>query len=240
MKSTPGELQAVIARYLPYLVEIRKRLLFVFAVFFIGAAVGFMYFEQIIKAVMRFYDLKGLNIVFTSPFQFIDLSISSGMLVGMIIVFPILIYQVLSFLKPALKDKEYRMLLSSIPVSVLLFIIGFAFGSWMMKFVVSVFSQQSTHLQIQNLWDIENFLRKIFITAIFLGIFFQFPVIITSLIRLKAVPYKTIAGLRIPAYLLFVVLTMMMPPTDILSDIIIFFPLALLFELTLLLNVRYK
>ena len=172
MTESSLELQTAIVRYLPYLQEIRKRILFVVAVFLIGAVIGFIYFEPIIKTVLSFYNLKGLNIVFTSPFQFINLAVNSGVIVGIITVFPFFIFQLLSFLKPALREKEYQLLVSSIPVSIALFIMGFSFGSWIMKFVVDVFSHQSTQLQVQNIWDIESFLSNIFLTSLFLGLFF--------------------------------------------------------------------
>ena len=240
MKESSLELQAIITRYMPYLMEIRKRLLFIAALFLIGATVGFIYFEPIIKTVMKFYDLKGLNIVFTSPFQFLNLSIDAAVTIGIIVVFPVILYQLLSFLKPALKEKEYRLVISSVPTSLFLFLVGFGFGSWIMKFVVSVFSQQSSELHIQNLWDIQNFLENIFLTSLLMGILFQFPVILTPLIRLKVIKYSTIVNWRLPIYVILLIFTIMMPPTDILSDCLIFFPLAFLFEITLLLNRRYR
>ncbi len=240
MIESSNEIQALIIRYSPYLQEIRKRILFVLAFFLIGASIGFIYFEPIIKLVMRFYDLDGLNLVFTSPFQFINLATSSAVVVGVMTVFPLLLYQTLSFLKPALKEKEYKLIISSIPLSFLLFIIGFAFGSWIMKFVVVVFSKQSKELQIQNLWDIEHFLTNIFTTSLLLGLFFQFPIILTPLIRLKVVKFSVVEGFRLPVYIGLLVFTIMLPPTDLLSNALIFFPLAFLFEMTLLFNRAYS
>ncbi|MBI5126875.1 twin-arginine translocase subunit TatC [Candidatus Roizmanbacteria bacterium] len=240
MKKDTLPLQAAITQYMPYLIEIRKRLLFIVAFFLIGASVGFIFFEPIIKAVMKFYNLKGLNIVFTSPFQFINISINSAITIGIMTAFPLIIYQLISFLKPALREQEYKLLLSSIPASLFLFIAGFGFGSWMMKFVVSIFSRQSSSLNVQNLWDIENFLQNIFMTSLFMGILFQFPVIMTPLIRLKVIKYQTLVDSRLTIYLALLILTVLMPATDIVSDALIFFPLAFLFEITLLLNRKYR
>lgn len=239
MIETSPELQATIDRYMPYLQEIRRRLLLVFSVFLVGGVIGFVYFEPIVKAIMNFYDLEKLNIVFTSPFQFINLAINSGVVVGIITVFPFFIYQLLSFLRPALKKNEYRFLVLSIPPSIVLFLIGFLFGNWIMKFVVDVFAQQSSDLQIESLWDIESFLSKIFTTSVFLGLFFQFPVVLTGSIKLKITKLASIEKLRVPAYVALLIITTLLPPTDIFSNVMIFLPLAFLFELTLLLNRFY-
>jgi sec-independent protein translocase protein TatC len=234
------DLDAVIARYSPYIQEIRKRLLNVVIVFGIGAVAGFIYFDKIINFIFEFYQIDGINIVFTSPFQFINLSINAGVIVGVLITLPLILHHLLAFLSPALKAKEYKMLVSAIPISIVLFIAGFAFGFWIMKIVAHLFSLQSAQLQVENIWDIENFLGNIFSTALFLGIFFQFPLIVSTLIRLHAITLKKVSSLRIPIYIGLLIMTMLLPPTDLVSNAFIFLPLVFLFEMTLLFNRNIK
>lgn len=240
MKQASLDLETAMARYMPYLMEIRKRLLYIVAIFLVAASIGTIYFQKVVKFVMNLYDLKGVTIAFTSPFQSINLAIDSGIIIGIIVIFPLFVYQTLSFLKPALKEREYHFVLKLIPVGIVLFLIGFTFGFWIMKFVVSFFSQQSNQFNIQSLWDIEHFLSQVILTALFMGILFQFPIVISTLIRFKVVKYQTITDMRLPIYAGLVILTIMMPPTDVLSDFLIFFPLAFLFESTLLFNRSFK
>jgi sec-independent protein translocase protein TatC len=240
MKKDDLQLQATITQYMPYILEIRKRLLFVVAVFIIASIISFIYFEPIIKKVMQFYDLKGLNIVFTSPFQYINLSVNTAIAIGVFVTFPLVIFQTLSFLKPALREKEYKLILSLIPLSIILFIAGFAFGGWTMKLIISVFLHQPKSLNIQNLWNIESFISNIFATSIFMGLLFQFPIVLTPLIRLKVIPYQKLVQYRATIYVALLILVMLLPGTDILTDFLMFFPLAFLFEFTLLLNRRYR
>ena len=224
---------------MPYLLEIRKRLLFIIAIFLVAAVIGFIYFEPIIKTVIKFYNLKGLNIVFTSPFQYINLSISTAIAVGLFAAFPLIVFQVVSFLKPALRGNEYKLLLYSIPASIFLFICGFAFGSWIEKLLISVFSYQATSLNVQNLWDIENFIENIFMTSLLMGFLFQFPIILTPLIRLKVIQYQKLVDYRTTVHLALMILVILLPGTDILTDLFQYIPLAFLFEITLLLNKNY-
>lgn len=233
-------LQATITQYMPFLIEIRKRLFFILALFLIASAIGFFYFEPVIKIILKFYDVGGVKIVFTSPFQFINLAVNAGLTFGIIITFPLIIYQIVSFLKPALKQKEFKSIVYAIPVSFILFVSGFSFGTWLMRFVFEVLSNQARQLQIQNLWDIEVFISNIFMTSLWLAIIFQFPVVITPLIRLNVIKYKSLVSSRPMIYLALLIFTLSLPPTDILTDFLIFFPLAFLFEITLLLNRRYQ
>ena len=116
-------------KYFPYLLEIRKRLLFVVSLFIISSIVGFIFYEKIISIILNFFSLNGINIVFTSPFQFFTLAINSGLIIGVFVTLPVLIYQLLSFLKPALEPKEYRKIVATLPLAILLFAGGFIYGS---------------------------------------------------------------------------------------------------------------
>src|SRR3989344_7827421 len=130
------ELKAIVEKYSPFLKEARKRVVTAFVIFLISMFAGFVFYEQIIKFLLGFLSLRGVNIVFTSPFQFINLAISCGVATGVIVVFPILVYQILSFLKPALSPKEYKVIVGFIPFSLCLFLVGFTFGTLIMKWQI--------------------------------------------------------------------------------------------------------
>lgn len=231
-----GELQKVIDKYFPYLIEIRKRLFFVASIFLVASVVGFVYYEKIIKIILGIFNFQGINVVFTSPFQFINLAINSGLIVGLIIVFPLLMVQVLGFLKPALKKSEFRMVLSLLPASLVLFVIGFSFGLFVMRYVISIFYERSVAFSVGNFLDISLLLSQTLITSVLMGIGFQFPVVITILVRLKVITTKALKKSRMIAYAASVVFAALLPPTDLLSLVLLTLPLVILYELTLLLN----
>ena len=93
------QLSDTVEKYMPFLMEIRKRLLFIVAVFIAAAAFGFLYYERMVKLILSIFNLQGVNIVFTSPFQFMELAISSALLIGILVVLPLIIMQFLSFIK---------------------------------------------------------------------------------------------------------------------------------------------
>lgn len=228
--------QDVMVRYMPFIAEIRNRLFFLAAVFVIAAGIGFFYYEKIIILILKAFDLNGVNVVFTSPFQFFNLSVSSAFLLGILAVFPFFVYQILSFLKPALRPVEYRTIISLLPLSILLFAGGFAFGLLIMRWVVQLFYQKSLSLNIGNYLDISHLLSQILITSILLGIAFQFPIVLTVLMRLKIVKYKTLAKKRMIVYAVSIIFAAALPPTDLVSMTLMSILLILLFEIMLLLN----
>jgi len=225
-----------IARYTPYLVEIRSRLIFCAVLFAASSLIGFIFYERIITFILSFFSFKGVNIVFTTPFQFFTLALNCGLLVGVIIIIPVLIYEIFSFLKPALQPKEFRLLGSILPIGILLFVFGFIYGVTMMKYLVQIFYQSSVRLQIGNLLDIESFLSSVLFTGLLMAIAFLFPIFMTVLMQLKLVKHKFFVSQRRTAYLIGMIFVILLPPTDLISNIILFSPLLFLFELTLILN----
>jgi len=155
---------------------------------------------------------------------------------GVIIIFPLILVQTLAFLKPALKKKEYKLVTSMIPVSIFLFLAGFTFGVVVMRWVVVLFYQKSMQLNIGNFLDVSRFLSQMLTTSALMGLAFQYPIVITILLRLKVIKYQSIVKQRLWAYIASLAFAILMPPTDLLSMVLLTIPLVILFELTLLLN----
>ena len=234
--SETPELNELISKYSPFLIEIRKKILFTVSFFVVAMIVGFVFYEKIIKFLIDILSLKGVNIVFTSPFQFINLAISCGIATGLVLVFPLLIYQILSFLKPALRIKEFKMVVRFLPFSVLLFLIGFSFGVLIMKWQIQLFFTKSVSLGIGNILDINRLISTVLLISVLMGIAFQFPLIILILTRIGIITHRNLSKQRLWIYLSSLLFTILLPLDSLLADALLALPLIILFELTLILN----
>lgn len=224
----------LIVRYSPFLNEIRKRVTYTLITFAAAAILGFVYYEQIIKLLINILSLNGVNIVFTSPFQFINLAISCGIAAGLIFVFPLIIYQVLAFLRPALKKKEYRMILGLLPFSIVLFFAGFSFGILVMKWQIQLFLTKSVSLGIGNILDISRLMSTVILVSVLMGVAFQFPVVIILLTRLGIIKHSQLAKQRLWLYLGALLFTFLLPLDSLLADALLTIPIVILFEVTLI------
>ncbi len=230
------ELKAILDGYSPFLAEVRKRILFTLLVFGIALFAGFFLYESIIKFLIEILGLKGINIVFTSPFQFINLAISCGIATGLVFSFPILVAQILTFLKPALEKTEYKTVIGFLPVSFILFLMGFLSGAFLMKWQIEIFLAKSISIGIGNVLDISNLLTTILLTSALMGVAFQFPIVLLLLMRLGIITGKQLSKKRKWVYLGSFIFAILLPPDSILADIILALPLIILFEFTLILN----
>lgn len=231
-----SELAVIIDKYSPFLKEVRKRIFFTLAVFAIATIAGFVFYEEIIRSLTRVFSLEGVNIVFTSPFQFINLAISCGVATGLIVVLPLFSTQVLFFLKPALKRKEFATVTRFLPFSFVLFLIGFLFGAFIMRWQIQIFLDRSVSLGIGNFLDISRLLTTVFLTSALMGIGFQFPLLLLLLLRFGIIKHQQLSRKRPWIYLGSFIFALFLPPDSVLADIFLSLPLIILFELTLILN----
>ncbi|MBI4039384.1 twin-arginine translocase subunit TatC [Candidatus Daviesbacteria bacterium] len=234
--SETSGLNELINKYSPYLAEIRKRILFTISVFAVASLSGFVFYERIIKFLIDILALRGINIVFTSPFQFINLAISCGVATGLVFTFPLLIYQILSFLRPALRQNEFKKLVGFLPFSIILFLSGFSFGVLIMKWQIELFLTKSESLGIGNILDISHLMSTVLMVSVLMGIAFQFPVILFLITRLGIIKPSSLSKYRMWVYLGSLFFTILLPADSILTDFLLALPIIIMFELALILN----
>ena len=236
MPSETSELNEFVIKYSHYFSEIRKSIISILIVFAGGAAFGFIFYESIIKFLIDILSLKGINIVFTSPFQFINLAINCGIATGLVFVFPILIYKILSFLKPALRNTEFKMLVRFLPFSIVLFLSGFSFGFLIMKWQIEIFLTRSISLGIGNILDISSLISTVLITSVLMGIGFEFPIVLLALMRIGIIKHNHLSKQRLWIYLGSFIFAVLLPPDSIIADVLLTLPFIILFELVLIMN----
>lgn len=226
-------------KYLPYLDELRKKMIWSAIIFLVTGILGIVFSTKILNIFLKMFNFSGVNIVMTSPAQLVDLSIYTGVMVGIICLAPFLVYQFISFFKSAFTKKEYKLIKKIIPISLGLFLFGVVFGAWITQFVIVIFSNFSASFNVSNIWDIQKFFSQVIVTAILMGFVFEMPLILTVLIRLGVIKRRFLAKQRRYVYAAIVIFAVILPPTDILSLVFITLPLFFLFEITLLLNQSY-
>ncbi len=223
-------------KYGPYLEDIRGKVYFsaiCFALFFVA---GFFSTGFIIKNFIAFFHMKDVVIATTSPFQFADLSINIGLLVAFAFTCPVVIYQVFMFLRPALTKKERFTFFSLIPLTLILFVSGFLYGFAILYYALIILANINTSLGVQNIWDIGMFMTQIILTATLLGVLFQFPIIVSYLIKLGFFDVSLLKKKRRLAIMVIFLFTTLLPPTDGLSLLAMALPLIALYEATIFVN----
>ncbi len=230
--------QKTIKKYAAYFEELRRRLVFVVKVFAVVFVLAFVGTRPIIKLLLSYVSIEGVTVVTTSPFQLVELAMSIGFFVACVVVVPLCIYYLYVFLKPALLLKERKLFLLSLPLGLVLFVVGFMYSSVMLYNAIRIIAVLNVHLGVANYWDISTFMYQIILTSTLLGLLFLFPVVITFLVRLGVTSVAFLRSKRRHAIVIIFIIVALLPPTDGLSLVLMAVPLVLIFELTVLFNRR--
>lgn len=220
--------------------DLRSRLyrgVVLFIVFFFG---GFFFAGVILEKILSFVHLDQVVIAASSPFQFINIAMDVGFFLAIMVSVPYIIYSFYVFILPALTRSERIKLMKSIPISVGLFVIGFMYGFLILYYALELFASINIGLGIANIWNISQFLSEIFITAALLGFIFEFPLLLTLLIKVGVLTPQILKDKRRVAYFLMLCITALLPPADVLSLFAMTLPLVMLYEATILLNNKKK
>jgi len=243
MPEEPVEiLKQKFSEYYQYIDDIRKRIFALLICFFIFFAGGFFGAEKIIGFIIKITAVKGVTIATTSPFQLLNLLMSVGAFVALIFCTPFAFYLLYGFLKEALSKTERKFFLILLPASALLFLVGFAYGASILYLYLDVIANINIHLGVKNIWDISSFLSQMIMASVVLGLVFQFPIILTFLIRIGAVSVDYLRENRKYSIAIMFIFVGFLPPPDIFSTIVEAAPLLVMYEATIIINsiIDYK
>ncbi len=222
--------------YGTYLEELRVRLYRLAIVFVAAFFIGVASTGVLLPFFVRFLAIENVTIITTSPFQLLELAMNTGFFVALIVTIPLAFHQAYTFLRDGLLPQERRIIFFLIPLSLGLFAVGFAYGFAVMYYAIQFIASLNTTYGITNLWSITQFISQMLITAALLGCIFQFPVIISGLVRLGVCSANFLRRHRRSAYALIFVFVALLPPTDGLSFLVMSLPLIGLYELTIIGN----
>lgn len=170
------------------------------------------------------------------PGEAFIISLKLAFFSGLILAFPILLYQLLRFIIPGLYDKERRMLYKCIGFGFALFIFGCAFAYFgVLPRVLSFFYNYSEGMGIVNDWRISYYLSFSIKLIFIFGVIFELPVIVIPLIKMGILTYALMKKTR--AYALigcFIIALILAPAPDPGTMIIMALPMYLLYELCII------
>jgi sec-independent protein translocase protein TatC len=230
------ELNQKFSDYHVYFESIRRRVFSLAVVFVIFFILGFLETGRILEFILGLFKLQDAIVVTTSPFQFLDLATKIGVYTGVIFCLPLFIYHIYAFLKDGLNKNEKKMFFILLPISFMLFVIGFSYCFGILYFYLSSVSSINVAFGIKNIWDINVFLSQVFFSCTFFGLVFQFPILLTFLIRVGLVDVNFLRKNRLYAICGIFIFVGFLPPPDIFSTFIQAFPLVIIYQLTIWVN----
>ena len=157
------------------------------------------------------------------------------MLVAFIIALPVVMYQLWAFIAPGLYLHERKLIMPLVVSSYSLFIIGMAFAYFLVFPTVFKFmASYNAPLGAEMSTDIDNYLSFAMTTFLAFGITFEVPVVVVVLVRMGMVPLVKLKEIRPYVIVGAFVISAIVTPPDVLSQLLLAVPMTLLYELGLL------
>lgn len=162
--------------------------------------------------------------------QFIYLMIVS-FTVGLIIAAPYVLWEFWRFFRPALSEGERKYTSGIVFATSMLFFTGVAFGYFILSpLSVNFFLNFNLTDKIANNFTMQSFVS--FITTITLasGVVFELPLIVYFLAKLGLVTSDFMKQYRKHAVIVILILSSIITPPDIMSQVLLTIPVYLLYE----------
>ena len=162
------------------------------------------------------------------------------MLVAFLIALPVVMYQLWAFIAPGLYIHERKLILPLVVSSYTLFIIGMAFAYFLVFTTVFKFmASYNAPLGAEMSTDIDNYLSFAMTTFLAFGITFEVPVVVVVLVRMGMVSLEKLKEIRPYVIVGAFVISAIVTPPDVLSQLLLAVPMTLLYELGLLIARLY-
>lgn len=162
------------------------------------------------------------------------MSFSVSFMMGLILAFPFVFWELWKFIRPALKANELKYARGIVFWSSLLFFIGVLFAYYIIApFTINFFANYQLSPQFKNIITITNYYDTMSDLIMGMGLVFELPVIVYFLSRIGILTPKLMRDKRRYAILIIFFLAVIISPPDWFSCWLIALPLMLLFEISI-------
>ena len=215
-----------------HLTELRSCLVKAGATLVVGTAVSFYYLEQIIEAltapVGQLYYLR--------PAEAFMVYLKIALLAGLILASPMMLYQLYSFVRPALTLREKYYARFTIPIIIVLFLGGMLFSYYLVFPRALEFFLGFGNGHVNPLISMESYLDFMLMLVVPFGFVFNIPVVLMLLVYLKLVSVQTLNKYHKHVILAAFILAAFITPTpDIITQSLLALPMVVLYEVSLVL-----
>ena len=197
--------------------------------------ISFFYADNLIRFIQQNIDA---NLMSQHPSGGFILFIAVAFITSLIMLFPLLLHETIKYITPALYPKEQKFLKKLKKVMWLasfLFAGGVGFGVFIVFNLITPFLLRFNKLLgITNIWDAPTTIMFVLLSCFYSGLIFQTPIVIYYLLSFGVLKIEYIHEVRKAIVILALVISAVITPPDVFSQIIFGLPILTLFEISVL------
>jgi len=215
-----------------HLQELRSRLIKSVIAIVVGIIISFPltpYIFDILK-----WPAQDINLIYVHVTEMIGTYIKVALYCGIVLALPYLVYHLVMFLSPALRDREKKYVYLSLPLIFIFFAAGACFAYFIflppaLKFLLTF----GGHIA-QPMITLNNYVSVVVKLLFSVGLIFEIPLVITLLAKLGVVsPQKLAKGRKWAVLAAFVLGAIITPTVDPVNQTLIAAPIIVLYEISI-------
>ena len=156
---------------------------------------------------------------------------------GFIIAFPYVVYQLWKFISPGLHKDERKHSRGFIIISSFLFFLGVLFGYYVIcPLSINFLGTYQVSNEVHNDFDLSSYIGLIRSSVLASGLVFELPIIIYFLTKVGLVTPAFLIKYRKYALVVVLILSAIITPPDIASQVIVAIPILILYQVSILIS----
>jgi sec-independent protein translocase protein TatC len=224
---------------LEHLEELRQRIIVAGVALLIGMAIsGLLLTQRMMEWLTRpAVEATGRVPIVINPPEVFIAYLKVALFTGAALAMPVLLQQAFLFVLPALTRSEKRIAYIFVPGATISFVIGVAFGYFVLIPPALQFLGAFGQGTVEAAWSIGPYLSFVTSLLFWIGVAFELPLIIFTLAKVGVVSYHQLSRYRKYAFLgAFIAAAIITPTPDPFNQTLVGIPLYLLYELGLQLS----
>jgi len=197
---------------------------------------------KVLCNISRFLGFADALCLTESPFSLMNISMSgqfsahitTSIFAGFILAFPYVFWEMWCFLRPALHDREIKLAKGIVFFSSLLFMFGIVFGYYVVApLSVNFLGSYQVSSTVANQISLTSFISTVTTVSFANGIIFELPILVYFLTKIGLLTPEFMRVYRKHAMVITLILSAIITPPDITSQILVSLPLIVLYEISI-------
>jgi len=224
--------------FLDHLEELRWRIIYSLIGIVVGTIVSWIFIDFFIEQILLLPAKQaGLKLQNLKPFGQLFIYFQVAIIIGLILSFPNVVYQLWKFIAPALKQKEKKYIKWIVIFTTFCFLSGVVFAYFVMLPLTLKFAAQFGSPTIENNFSIDEYFSIILSVILGAGLVFELPMLSFFLSSIGLLTPKLMRKYRRHSIVAIMIFSAILTPgTDPVSQLLLAIPLVILYEISILVS----
>jgi sec-independent protein translocase protein TatC len=194
---------------------------------------------ELLKTTALCINTKPLNLININMSGQLTTHFAVAMVAGLILAFPVVLWEFWQFFKPALRSNEAKYAKGAVFAASMLFFTGVIFGFYMLApLSIHFLSTYEISSDVVNQINIRSYIGTLTSICLATGLVFELPIIAFFLTKIGVVTPTFMRKYRKHAIVVIFIIAAIITPPDVFSQTLVAIPLLILYEVSILISAR--